>query len=249
MSSRLPGERPAFNPLIQKLEGFTALSEEEKRLIDEISRDVREFGRGQDIIEEGDRPDNVHLLLGGWACRYKLIPNGDRSIMAYLIPGDLCDIHVTLLNHMDHSIGALSACKVALIPRLTMDAIITEHVRLARALWWATLVDEAILREWLVTVGHRPADKRVAHLICEMLLRSKAVGLTEDDSFEMPLTQGELGDTMGLSTVHINRTLQELRSKRLITSKAKRVIVDDLDRLMTFAEFNPNYLHQEGGRA
>ncbi len=109
-------------------------------------------------------------------------------------------------------------------------------------------MDEAISREWLVTVGHRPSDRRIAHLICEMLLRSKAVGLTDDDSFELPITQEELGDTMGLSTVHVNRTLQDLRGQGLITSKGKQVIIDDLERLMALAEFNPNYLHQQGAR-
>ena len=98
-------------------------------------------------------------------------------------------------------------------------------------------------------MGHRPADKRVAHLVCEMLLRSQAVGLTEGDRFEMPLTQEELGDSMGLSTVHVNRTLQELRSEGLIASKGRRITVKSLDRLMEFADFNPNYLHQESGRA
>jgi CRP-like cAMP-binding protein len=120
---------------------------------------------------------------------------------------------------------------------------------LARALTWSMLVDEAILREWLVTLGHRPADKRVVHLICEMMLRSKAVGLTDDDSFDLPLTQEELADTMGITPVHMNRTLQALRRSDLITTRGKRVIVQDAGRLMAFADFNPNYLHQEGGRA
>jgi CRP-like cAMP-binding protein len=105
------------------------------------------------------------------------------------------------------------------------------------------LVDEAILREWLVTLGHRPADKRLAHFFCEMLLRAKAVGLTEDESFELPVTQEELGETMGLFTVHINRMMQELRALGLVTSKGKRLIVNDLKELMEFADFNPNYLH------
>jgi CRP-like cAMP-binding protein len=236
------------NPLIRKLDRFAKLTDDEKHRLDRAARDVRTFDRRQDVIREGDRPDHVHLLLEGWAGRYKSLSNGERPIMAFLIPGDLCDMHVTVLNEMDHSIGTLSPCKVAFIPRETMAELLG-HERLARALWWATLVDEAILREWLVTVGHRPADRRLGHLICEMLLRSKAVGLSDDGSFELPLTQEELGDTMGLSTVHINRTMQDLRSQGLITSKGKRMVVNDLERLMAFSEFNPNYLHQEGGRA
>lgn len=237
------------NYLVKKLEQFAKLADEDKHALEVATRDVREFGPRQDIIVEGDRPDNVHLILEGWAARYKLLADGERPILAYLIPGDLCDVHIALLNQMDHSIGTLSSCRIAFIPRERMSTLIEGNWRVARALWWATLVDEAILREWLVTVGHRSADKRLAHFICEMLLRAKAVGLTSDDSFELPLTQEELGNSMGLSTVHVNRMLQELRGQGLITSHGKRVIVNDVDRLLEFAEFNPNYLHQENVRA
>jgi CRP-like cAMP-binding protein len=237
------------NPLIRKLEQFAGLSDEDKRLVDDAARDVRRLEARQDIIREGERPDEVHLLLEGWAARYKVLPGGERAIMAYLIPGDLCDIHIALLDRMDHSIGTLSPAEVAYIPRERIEALMGRGDDLARALTWSMLVDEAILREWLVTLGHRPADKRVAHLICEMMLRSKAVGLTDDDSFDLPLTQEELADTMGITPVHMNRTLQALRRSDLITTRGKRVIVQDAGRLMAFADFNPNYLHQEGGRA
>jgi CRP-like cAMP-binding protein len=238
-----------MNPLITKLEQFTKLSDEEKRSVEDAIRDVQQFEARQDIIAEGERPEDVHLLLEGWASRYKVLPDGGRSIMAYLIPGDVCDIHITLLNEMDHSIGTLSPAKVAFIPRQKMDTLMRREGNLARALMWSTLVDEAILREWLVNLGHRPADKRIAHLICEMMLRSNAVGLTDDDSFDLPLTQEELADTMGITPVHMNRTLQALRSRNLITTQGKQVLINDVERLMEFADFNPNYLHQEGGRA
>lgn len=237
------------NPLIQKLECFAPLSDEEKRLLADASRDIRSFDRKQDIIREGDDPGEVHLLLEGWAGRYKILPNGDRPIMAFLIPGDLCDVQVTLLTEMDHSITALSPCKVAFIPREAISKMLDESLNLSRALWWSTLVDEAILREWLVTTNHRAGDKRLGHLICEMLLRSKAVGLADDNSFDLPLTQEELGDAMGLTPVHLNRMMQQLRGESLITTKGKHVTVNDLDRLMAFSDFNRNYLHQEGGRS
>jgi CRP-like cAMP-binding protein len=236
-----------LNPLICKLEQFATLSDEDKQVLADAARDVRTFRRRQDIIEQGDRPDHVHLVVEGWAARYKVLAQGERPIMAFLIPGDFCDIQVTLLDQMDHAITALSACRVAFIPRETMERIMGgEQPRLARALWWSTLVDEAILREWLVNLGHRPADMRLAHFMCEMLIRSKAVGLTKDDGFDMPLTQEELGDTMGMSTVHVNRMVQELRGQGLIESKGKRVMVADLKRLMAFADFDPAYLHQHG---
>ncbi len=237
-------------PLIRNLEQFAKLSDEDKALLADATREVRPIGARQDIIRQGDCPEEVHLVVEGWAVRYKVLPEGERPIMAYLIPGDFCDIQVTLLDAMDHSIGTLAPCRVAFIAREAMDRMMSDaHPRLARALWWSTLVDEAILREWLVNLGHRPADKRMAHFICEMLIRSRAVGLAEVDSFLMPVTQEELGDTMGLSTVHVNRMMQELRGEGLIATKGKRMIVADLERLMAFAEFDAAYLHQQGRMA
>jgi CRP-like cAMP-binding protein len=231
--------------LIRKLEQFQPLSDDEKTLLKEAMTDVVSRPAGSDIIADNEKTEQVHLLLEGWASRYKLLPDGERQIMAYLVPGDLCDIHIAILDRMDHAIGALSDCRVGLIPRRKIDEILERHHRLARSLFWATLVDEAVLREWLVSIGRRSADKRVAHLFCELLLRLRAVGMTEDDSFELPLTQEELADTAGISSVHMNRTLQQLRAQGLITTKGKRLIINDVERLMDFADFDRTYLHQE----
>lgn len=234
--------------LIRKLEQFAKLSDEDKQILKDSVGHVADYGPREDIISQGDRPGHVHLLLEGWAARYKILPEGERQIIAYLIPGDLCDVHVALLRQMDHSIGTLSRCKIAFIPHRAIFSIVEENTVLSRALWWASLVDEAISREWLVSMGRRQADKRVAHLICEMMLRSKAVGLT-DDSFDMPVTQEELADTLGLSHVHMNRTFQKLRGDGWITTNGKRVVINDVPALMEFADFDPTYLHQEAGRA
>jgi CRP-like cAMP-binding protein len=169
--------------------------------------------------------------------------------MAYLIPGDACDVHVALLKQMDHSIGSLSPCKVAFLSDEAVTRIISENGNLARALWWSTLVDEAVTREWLVNMGRRDAEKGIGHLLCEMLLRSRAVGLAADDSFPMPLTQEELADTLGISSIHMNRMLQGLRGKGLIATDGKRVTVKDLAALMDFVGFDPTYLHQKAGLA
>ena len=151
-------------------------------------------------------------ILDGFACRYKLTSEGKRHIMAYLISGDFCDLHVFILKAMDHNIGALSPCRVVNIPRNRILEMTTRPA-LARALWWATLVDEAVLREWLVNMGQREAPERIAHLLCELLLRLRAIGLAASDAYELPITQEALGDTMGLSAVHVNRSLQKLRSE------------------------------------
>lgn len=232
------------NPLIRKLEQFRRLSNADKRVLHGMADHVRDYARGQDIISLGERPDHVHLLLDGWAGRYKLLPEGNRHIVAYLIPGDLCDVHIALLDRMDHSIGALSDCRVAIIPLNAINDILNESGNLSRALLWSMLVDEAILREWLVSIGARSAEKRTAHFICEMLLRCRAVGLAEGDSFRMPLTQQEVADTLGLSAVHMNRTLKQLRRRELVRIDGKSMIVEDLECLMAFADFDPLYLHQ-----
>jgi len=234
-------------PLILKLEQFQELSAEDKHALEAAAGETVTYGPKQDVIHQGDRPDHVHLLLEGWACRYKIMRNGDRQIMAYLIPGDLCDVHVTLLDRMDHSFGALSACRILTFPRQSLADLMQVNGRLLRALWWSTLVDEAILREWLVNVASRPSEKRLGHLICEMIHRAKAVGLTDDHSFELPVTQEELADTMGMTPVHMNRCFQTLRGQGLITTDGRRIIIDDLERLMAFSEFDPMYLHQIKG--
>lgn len=230
--------------LVAKLNQFEPLAADDVAALEAVAGDVKLFDHGEDMIRQGDDPKNVHLVLDGWACRYKVLPSGERHIIAYLIPGDLCDVNVTLLDAMDHSIGALSACRVLYLPRENLIDLIGRNVRLFRALWWCTMVDEAILREWLVNIGGRRADQRVAHLICEMLLRCRAVGLTSDHSFEIPLTQQELGDTMGVSAIHMNRSLQALRADGLIATEGRRYEVPNFRKLMEFAEFDPLYLHQ-----
>jgi CRP-like cAMP-binding protein len=231
-------------PFIQKLQYGAALSPEgRKALEDAAQRDVRDVGARQDLIREGDRPEDVHLLIEGWACRYKVMPDGGRQILAYLIPGDFCDLHVAILGEMDHSIATLSDAKVAFISPPAVDALTSRHGSVNRALWWATLVDEAILREWLASMGRKSADRQMAHLFCEMLARMQAVGLGTDNSFEFPITQAELGDTLGISEVHANRMLQQLRGDGLVEFHDRRLTVLDVEGLKAFAEFNPNYLH------
>jgi CRP-like cAMP-binding protein len=204
--------------------------------------DARDMSARRNIIREGDRPDHVHLMVEGWAARYKLLPDGARQITAFLIPGDFCDLHVTILGEMDHSIATLTRARVAYIARGRMAAL-TERPRVARAFWWATLVDEAVLRAWLVNVGRRDAFEAIGHLMCELYLRMKNVGLAADHRFVLPLTQEELADALGLTPVHVNRVLQRMRSDGLINFKGGALEILDYRRLQAAAGFNPNYLH------
>ena len=231
------------NPLVRKLESFTALSKADRALLERISTETRHFGPHVDLVREGDKPDGVFLIMEGMACRHKQRANGARQIMAFLLPGDLGDLDVPLLNRMDHTITTLSACRVVRLAPETMADLLQHHPQIARALRMSTLVDEATLREWLVNVGCRLAVERIAHLFCELLVRLQVVGLASENSYALPLTQGELGDTTGLSNVHVNRSLQELRRQGLIELTGRRLTILDLPRLRALAEFKANYLH------
>ena len=233
-----------------KLERFAKLTAADKAQLDALVRPVESAVASVDLIREGDKPDAVFLIVEGFACRYKITSTGDRHIMAYLIPGDLCDLHVFMLREMDHCIGTLSPCKFVRIPHVEILTLL-DNPRLARALMCAALVDAAVLREWLVNIGRRTAEERIAHLFCELLLRMRAVGLAKADSYELPITQNEIAETMGLSDVHVNRVLQSLRRRQLITLGSKTIVILDIGKLNDFCGFNPNYLHldQTGGSA
>jgi CRP-like cAMP-binding protein len=231
------------NPLLRKLSNFTPLSAEESEAINEVCRDVREVGAREDVIAQGDRTGGVKLLLEGFACRYKTLEDGRRQIVAYFVPGDLCDLRVFILKRMDHSIGAIAPSKIATISPDNVLSLMHNYPTLTTALWWCTLVEEAIAREWIVNVGQRNALERMAHLFCELLYRYRAVGLNQGLSCTLPLTQVELAETLGLSSVHVNRTLQELRRQKLITLDGRTLTIQNLRALEDLSLFNAEYLH------
>jgi CRP-like cAMP-binding protein len=228
--------------LIRKLEQRDALSDEEKRALEGAVGRTREVQADEDIVREGDRPSDSTLLLEGFVARYKLLQNGKRQITALHVPGDFVDLHSFLLKTMDHSILALTPCRLVLFPHENLRRITETHPHLGRLLWLSTLIDGAIHREWLVAMGRRPAVNQIAHLICELFLRLQAVGLTKDKSFELPLTQTELSDALGLSTVHVNRIIQELRADGVVTWRGETIVIEDWPRLQQIAEFDPVFL-------
>ena len=230
------------NPLVRKLAGFADLSQAERELLERISARPYMVPAHTDLIREGEKPKGVFLVMEGFASRHKIRADGRRQITAYLVPGDICDLDVALLGAMDHTITTLSACFVVRVEPDTV-AELMDHPQVARALRMTTLVDEATLREWVVNVGCRSAVERIAHLFCELHLRMQAVGLATGDSFELPITQADLADTAGLSAVHVNRSLQELRRRGLIEFRSKRLRILNLHGLRTIAEFKEDYLH------
>ena len=191
-------------------------------------------------------PRSVFAVKEGMAIRYRSLPDGGRQIMTFLIPGDLCDSHVFLLEAMDHSLGTITPVRIAPIARENMLSLFARRPRISAALWWSSLQEEAMLRERIVSLGRRDARGRIAYILCELLWRHAAVGLTNGDWFQLPLTQTELGDTLGLTPVHVNRILKEFRERRLIATEQRTLKVLDIDGLQNVAAFNKEYLHLGG---
>ncbi|MCJ2033068.1 Crp/Fnr family transcriptional regulator [Methylobacterium sp. J-068] len=240
----MPASPPDIvNPFVRKLEGFGPLSGTDRALLERLSAGGHVIGPRIDLVREGDAPDGVILVMEGIACRQKHRANGARQITAYLVPGDACDLDVALVTQMDHTITTLSPCRVVRIPTDHVKRLMDEHPAVARSLRISTLVDEATLREWLVNVGCRSAIERIAHLFCELLVRLQVVGFASEDSYEFPVTQLDLADTVGLSNVHVNRSLQELRRQGVIELKGRTLKILDRQRLRSIAEFNAKYLH------
>ena len=231
------------SPLIIKLGSVEHLTEQEEERANSLCRSTMTTPKAHDIISEGTDPQHVHLIIDGWAAPYSITANGGRRITAFLIPGDFCDIHVTTLAAMDHSIIAITDCMVGYVDKTAIDSITRSTPLLTRAFWRATLVDEAILRRWLVNSGRKDAYASTAHLLCELHLRLRIVGRAEEDRFDLPLTQQDLADAVGLTSVHVNRVMKRLREDGLIEREQNTMRILDLARLCEVAEFNPNYLH------
>lgn len=239
-----PLAAPALsNPLAKKLEHFAHLEAGDLKALDDLMTFPKVLRAGQILIHERNAVDHVYLIVQGMACRYKLLPGGERQILGYLIPGDLCDIHFIAVNEPDHSVALLSDAQVIKIPTQKISALLASHPQIERGLSYAALLDMAILREWLLNVGQRNALQRLSHFFCEMELRLARIGqLAEDGSFDLPINQMALADTTGLTPVHINRTLQRLRNDALIRLGHRRLSIVDHERLAAIAGFDDNYL-------
>jgi CRP-like cAMP-binding protein len=230
-------------PLIRKLESIFTLNDEERQALSDLPMQVLTLKENQDVVREGDRPSRSCLILSGFVCVYKITGEGKRQIVTFNIPGDIPDLQSLHLKVLDTSMGTITPCRVGFIPHDALHDICIRHPRIMGAFWRETLIDSAIFREWMTSMGRREAYGRIAHLLCEMLVRMRAVGLAEDLACNLPITQAEFGDALGLSTVHVNRILQELRANELIELKGDRLNILDWDRLKQEGGFDPTYLH------
>ena len=232
------------NAFITKLSGYATLTDEDKRLMEVACSNQRDVPAHYDLIREGDRPSSVFVILKGWACRYKLLPEGGRQITAFLMPGDFCDMHVAMLDEMDHSMATITAARVAMIPRRRMEELIDSRPAITRAFWRTQLVDEGVLRSWIVSMGRRSSVKRVAHLLCELCIRAQTVGLATQHRCELPISQIVFADALGLTPVHVNRVLRNFRSRGIVEKNARRLVIVNLVQLIAVAGFDENYLHR-----
>jgi CRP-like cAMP-binding protein len=231
------------NRFIAKLRGFVELSDADIAALEQATAMPTRYRPRQDIIREGDRTGPVFVVLEGWACRYKILPSGTRQITAFLMPGDACDLHIGMLEEMDHSIQALTSARVVAISRGAIERMMNDHARIARGMYLAQLVDEATLRAWIVSMGRRSSIERVAHLLCELYLRAHMLSAS-DPLVELPLSQIVLADALGMTPVHINRVLRDLREAGALQLSRGRIVVADTGRLVQIAGFDENYLHR-----
>jgi CRP-like cAMP-binding protein len=234
---------PNTSRLLQRLAGLLPLSAEELAALEHCAGPARLYRPHEELVREGEAAGHVGLLVSGFACRARVLPDGRRQILSYLIPGDLCDTRQLLMPAATHTVSTLTAANVVPFAREELLKLIERHPRIGQALCWVALVEEAIAREWLVNVGQRTALERLAHLLCEIFARMDAVGLSDGGRCELPLTQVELADSVALSTVHVNRTLQELRRQGLVSLSAGMLEIHDFDALQALAGFNAAYLH------
>lgn len=232
----------AMSILVRHLENFGALDDRDRETLRRIIARTKDLPADHDIAREGECPIECAVVLEGLVARYKLLPSGKRQIVAFHIPGDMIDLHGFLLR-LDHNIGTLTTTKLGYIPHEALNHLLTNWPRICRALWRVALVDAAIFRERLTSIGRRSAAERLAHLLCELFCRYRAVGLTDNLALDVAVTQAELGDALGLSYVHVNRLLQTFRGEGLIRFRGTTLVIDDWPGLKRRGEFNDGYLH------
>lgn len=233
-------------PFLRKLETFGPLPDQDKRVLEQAMGRTRRVGAGRALVREGDRPTECQLILQGFAYRHRTLEGGQRQIISFEIPGDLCDLHGLLLGKADHAVATLTPCTVATLPHEVLADWLEARPAVARALWRGTLVDAAVSQAWLLNIGRRTARGRIAHMLCEVLRRLQAVGLAGNGGGTLPIPPAEIADALGLSIVHVNRTLRHLHGEGLISADDEQVTIDDLPGLQAAGEFDPAYLFLGG---
>ncbi len=228
-----------------KLKARDELSAGQEQAVRNMIAEVRDVRADKTIIRAGEELSFSVLLIEGILCRYKDLRDGSRQISELHVTGDFADLHGFTLKRLDHSVLALTPCQIALVAHERIEAMTAEHPHLARLWWFTTNMDAAIHREWVLSLGRRSALSRTAHLFCELRVRLGIVGRADDTGYDLPLTQTDLAECLGLTPVHVNRTLKELRTRGLVEFRGGRVAIHDRAGLERVAEFDPAYLYLE----
>lgn len=247
MSGEVPraGREAAIAPLLMKLRMRDLISEEEEAVLRDSISAVRELPPGRVIVRAGTTLSESTLLFDGFVARYKDLADGHRQILEIHVPGDFLDLHGFLLKRIDHNVAAMTPVRYANASHDTLRRVTEEYPHLTRILWFSTLLDSAIHREKILSIGRRSAVGRIAHLLCELYVRLKLVGLAHEGGYALPLKQADLADATGLTSIHVNRMLRKLRNEEILTFRGGEVTIHDWDRLQSVAEFNSAYLHLE----
>ena len=233
-----------LQPLVKKLAYRFTLDSEDRAAIMALPFTLRMMERSQFIVRERERATHCCVMLSGYSIRSKLAATGARQIVAIHVKGEAVDLQNSMLEIADHSVQMLTAGKVAMIPRQEISRLTMERPNVARAMWIDTLVEGSIFREWIMNVGRRDARTRIAHLLCEFSLRLKLAGLGHENGYELPMTQEQLADATGLTSVHVNRTIRTLEADGLIQRSTPRAIhIGDWRKLSDAGDFDSNYLH------
>lgn len=234
------------SPLARKLGAYVALSDQELAVLSALHKRRRTFPAGSDLVYQGQVERSAYILVRGWVSSYKLLPRGTRQIVDFQIPGDFLGLRSILFRTADHSIEPVTSIEAIEVLASDLIDAFRESPRVATAVLWAASRDEAMGVEHLIDLGRRDALQRTAHFLLELGARLKLVGLGTVAGYACPLSQYHLADALGLSAVHVNPVLRQLREEGLLTFRSGRVIFDNFDGLVTLAEFDVSYLDQSG---
>ncbi len=235
-----------LEPLIRKLAHFLPLPDPDSDWLNSLVSRSDEFPAHADIVRQQDIAAGAFVISAGHACRYKILPDGGRQILDFMFPGDMTGLHSFLLTAFDHGIFALGPTMIARLDRERLLAEIVDRPYVTLAFWWSALQEEAILRERIAAIGRRDAYARLAHLLCEMFERLRLIGETLDEHYNLPVTQVELADALGMSEVHANRMMRRLQREGLIQADHRAMQIRDLEGLKVAGEFEAGYLHLQG---
>lgn len=240
---------PALAPALRKLHQWESFGDADARALLDLPHQIRAVRAHHFFVREQEKPRHCCVLLEGYAIRHKTTGNGGRQIFSIHMPGDFIDLHNSLLRNADHSVEALTAATGAFIPVEAIKEIAFSRPAIGQAMWYETLVDASIFREWTLNIGRRDALTRTAHMLCEFAVRMEQAGIGDHNGYELPMTQAELADALALTAVHVNRTIKVLREEGLVEFDKRSVKIVDFPRLALMGDFDPRYLHLRTGSA